>query len=643
MSQEFEHLFSRGKIGNVTLKNRIFKPAAADFPSEDGYIHEDYLRFYAEEAKGGTGLIFVGILDPVSWEKAGFSAHAKVENDSRIPGLGTLAETVHDNGAKICGQITHFGSHGYPLTRCVSKAGLKYERWLPIMYPEEIANGYPHEEYTIDEIHQMAEMYGDAALRLKTATFDMVEIHGAHRHGMGCFLSPLTNQRTDEYGGSLENRFRFLKECVENIQKKCGKNFPITVRLNGAEFAEDDGHPGQTIEDTIWMAEQLEKMGVAAINISGMLSMAPMQVIDLGTNVAWAAEVKKHVSIPVLVAGSMNTPEFCEETIRDGKADFVGTARASYADPEWPKKAYTGRTREIVPCLRCLECVNLSRLSWHGDLSCTMNPRVGKEQLLPISPAETSRKIAVVGGGPAGLESACILKERGYDVTIYEKRVLGGMVNEASVPPFKQDLRRMLTYYKDRVEDLNIPVIYQEAAAEDLKEYDAVVVATGAHKRTLKISGIDLPHVHNAIDALWTKPKLADQIAVIGGGTVGIECAILAAMNGRKVTVLEVTDTIMRGEDAAIQMVYEQMMAKYQVTVKKQVSISEITKDAVILSDGESIPAGSVLVSVGLSPDLALYDELYAEGKEVYYAGDCEKTGKIFDAIHAGFAVSRTL
>ena len=634
----YQHLFSKGKIGKLTLKNRIFKPAAADFGSFDGYVPESMMRFYAEEARGGMGLIIVGIADPDPHEGPGFSGHIKVENDQRIPGLGTLAEVIHDNGAKACLQITHFGSHGDPYDRCVSLEGLTNDHFYRLMLMPTGWSAEHYQEYSTEEIRQLIEAYGDAVVRMKTAGYDMAEVHCAHLHGAGQFLSPLTNFRTDEYGGTQEKRNRFLYDVIENIQQKVGKDYPISVRLNGAELP-----GGLTIDDTIAIAKELEQMGVAAINISSMFAMAPMQQ-PAYTNVPYAEAVRKAVSIPVLVAGSMNDQQGCEDTLASGKADFIGTARQDYADPYWPEKARLGQTEDIVPCIRCLECVNLSRQSWHGNLQCTMNPRVGKELTLPLAPISEVKNVAIVGGGPAGMEAALTAAKRGHHVTLFEKRALGGRVQEASVPVFKQDLKKLIRYYKRQLEKHpNITVIKKKAGVEDLRSFDAVIVATGAKRASLPVPGTDSSNVYEAIDWLQEQQPLGEKVVIIGGGSVGVESAIMAANSGKEVTIVEMIDHLMNGEDKAIADLYYEMLRQGNVKVLLSHKLQSIQEGIVTVRkpDGtaEDLPVDNVLLAVGLKADLSLYDALAEAGMaDIYFAGDCETPKKIFDAIHAGFA-----
>ncbi len=643
----FENLLSRGQIGNVELKNRFFKAAAQDYPTYDGYVTRDLIDFCGEQARGGVALVITGLFNVNNHESEARTAHPRNDNFSRIAGMTALANSIKNNGAKACLQLAHYGSHGEPEDpeygwRCVSYDGVENEHWFPLLFPQFAGQPYPHKEYTKEEITELVNNYGDGALRAKMAGFDMIEVHCGNMHGLNTWLTPRMNHRTDEYGGSRENRCRILFEIIENIQLKCGKRFPIIVRLNAADIAPG----GYDVNECAWIAHELELKGVSAINLAYMRSGAPMQA-PMGEVLPFAKTVKDAISIPLMVCGSMNLPEMGEKAIAEGELDYVGFARALYADPELPKKVLEQRPEDIRPCLRCNECLNMNRSAFHGNLECSMNPQLGIAQRYPIVKTENPKKVAVIGAGPAGLEAALISAQKGHKVTLFEKRKLGGLVNEASTPVFKGDLKRLLKYFEVQLKKQGVEVRYEEATPASVGGFDAAIVCTGSQKNTLKVPGVENKNVINAIDWISVQETKGNDVVIIGGGSVGVEVALTNAMAGRKVTIVEVAPEIMAGELMETRFIYIGMLQQFGVRVLTNAKLISIQEDSVTVeAEGvnENITASDVMLSVGLRKDLTFRDELdKIDGLKVYYAGDCEKPRLIFDAIHAGFAAAQQI
>ena len=639
MNPYFPTLFSPCKIGNVTIKNRICKaPQTTGLSHMDGSVSSRLVRCYEDLARGEVGMIIVEYAFVDRKYSKSASNQLGICDDEYIVGLGWLADTIKNLGSVPCIQIEHCGRQrflGPPMKSASPNPWpLMYERYGRAAIPEEL---------TIDEIHQLVEDFGRAALRAKTAGFQVVEIHGAHGYLITNFLSPFTNQRRDWYGGSRENRFRFLEQVFTRCKEYVGEDFPIIVRLSGTDY--EPG--GMTIDDTIYYAQRLEQLGCAAIDVSGgdhhqmIHQVTPMQ-LDRGHNV-WAAEaIKKVVKIPVFATGSITQPDFAEEILASGKADFISMGRPLLADPYWAKKAQEGHPEDISPCIRCNEGC-LDRGNHLGkSINCTMNPTLGFEDALAIRPADKVRKVAVVGGGPAGLKAADTAALRGHEVTLFEKRALGGWLHEASYPDFKADIRDALRYLVTQVNKHGVTVVEKEATAADLAGFDAVIVATGATPAGLPVPGADRPNVTLAVDALkegGVRPT--GQVVVVGGGLIGVETAVLFSRQpDTQVTILEMLPQIMNGCSDCDKIVYGGWIQENGVQVFTSSKVVSIGEEGVTFEQRSrrgTVPADHVFLATGMKPNQALYEELLAQGVMVYNVGDSQAPGKIYDAVHSGY------
>lgn len=637
MKQQFPNLFTPATIGNLRVKNRIVKsPQTTGLSNLDGSVTQRLVRHYTDLAKGGTGLVIVeyAYVDEI----ASKSCHCQlgITSHEHIAGLGWLADSIKNNGARAGIQIEHCGRQRFlgPPMKSASR-----QPW-PMLYEQF---GYVPEELTIEEIQKLVTDFGDAARRAKDAGFDLVEIHGAHGYLITNFLSPHSNHRADWYGGSRENRFRFLSQIVADCRKKVGPDYPLSVRLSGSDYEPE----GMTIEDTIYYAQELEKLGVDVLHISGgdhhtmIHQVTPMQLpVCYNT---WAAEaVKKAVNIPVIASGSITLPKYAEDIISSGKADFVGLARPLWADAEWTKKALEDRPEDIRPCIRCNEGC-LQRSSFLGrTLMCAVNPILGFEDELAIKPATDRKRVAVVGGGPAGMEAARVCALRGHEVTLYEKRQLGGYLLESSRAEFKADIRELTAYMVAQIGKLGVTVVEREATAADIVagNFDACLVATGARPIMPPISGNARDKMIGALDVLNGAP-VGKQVVVLGGGMIGVETAVELAIQGHQVTIVEMLDDIMN--DCAITDViaYWGMIYENNVRVLTRWRLDEVNQDGAVISDRrgrrQNIPCDNVVVAAGLRSDHTLFEELNEAGLEAVEIGDGEQVGKIMDAIHNGY------
>ena len=642
--QMFPNLFSPGKIGTLELKNRVMKaPQSSGMSNMDGTVSERLIRYYRKQAAGGSGMIIVeyAYVDDIGAKSA--HCHLGISSNEHIPGLAWLAENIREQGAVPAIQIEHCGRQKFLGTQpiCAPSA----IPW-PKMWDQYGVQAVPH-VLTIEEIQDIVAAFGDAALRAKRAGFELVEIHGAHGYLLTNFFSPTTNHRTDLYGGSLENRMRIYIQIVRDVRKKVGPDFPVTIRLSGTDY-EPDGFP---IEDTIALAKALEKEGIDAFHISGgdhhtMIHQVSPMAIPRCHNV-WAAEaIKKEVSVPVIASGSITTPDLAEEIIASGKGDFVGLGRPLWADPEWPRKAEEGRPEDIRPCIRCNEgCLERTFFNYKA-ITCAVNPVISREGELEITPAAVKRNIAVVGAGPAGLETARVLKLRGHDVTIFEKGKKGGQLTEASVPEFKADIRLLRDSMITAVEKLHIPVVEKEATAEDLAPFDAVVCATGSTPKKSPIPGAELPIAADASEFLNGTWEVGHRVVVLGVGLVGSETALHLAETGHKVTLVGRKPTIMKGVAATDFLAYSERIAQTDMEVCTSTTPLEIVADGVLVEhkgQKRKIEADTVLYAFGAKSEQDLYRTLKEQGKEAYLVGDAVHPDKIMDAIHTGYRLGLRL
>jgi NADPH-dependent 2,4-dienoyl-CoA reductase/sulfur reductase-like enzyme len=506
---------------------------------------------------------------------------------------------------------------------------------------------------SFEEILQIVKSFGQAAKRAQIADFDMVEIHACHGYLISNFLSPRTNKRTDWYGGSLENRMRFLLEVIAEVMMQVGRAYPVCVRVSGSDYEPD----GTTIEETIELCKRLKAMGVVAIHMSGgnhhqtIHEVSPMGM-SLAHNV-WAAEaVKKEIRIPVIASGSINLPELAESILAAGKGDFIGLGRPLWADPQWPLKALEGRPEDIRPCIRCNDGCLARGDHQAKTISCSVNVAVCREDEFQITKVERPKKVAVIGGGPAGMEAARVCALKGHNVTLYEKRELGGALLEASIPEFKApDLKPLIGYLTTQIKKLKIKVINEEASVPSIKNagFDAVIVAAGATPLGLEdIPGINHPKVTRATQVLHGKAKLGQRIVVIGGGIVGTEVGLFLAEQGKEVVFVEMLDTFMNNITFDEKLVYEERFKKLKVSIHTGKRLENVSDQGVTVMDRfgvrTAIPADTVVLAAGFRPNRDLIDSLRKDPKlQVFEVGDCVRPRKIFDAIHDGHLAAKLL
>jgi 2,4-dienoyl-CoA reductase-like NADH-dependent reductase (Old Yellow Enzyme family)/thioredoxin reductase len=643
-SSMFPKLFEPGRIGRLFLNNRLIKaPMVTGLATRDGCVTDRMIRYYREVSRGGAALVIVENSHVDNEASKAIPCQLSSSHDEHKSGLSWLAATIKSNGANACLQLGHAGRR-------------KHLRLPPIKAPSRVPSeesrkaGMPiPEEFTFEEIEEIIEAFGDAAVRAKQTGFDMVEIVGCHGYLVTNFLSPLANRRTDWYGGNLKNRMRFLLEVVDNIFRKVGKDFPLSIRLSGSDYEEG----GITIEETKKVAVALEGAGVSTIHVSGGSSDTRHMVCasmygPMATHVWAAEEINKVVNIPIIASGSITTPQLAETIVKQGKADFISLGRPLLADPYFPLKAQEGRPEDIRPCIRCLDgCITRGHAK--GFINCTVNAALGKEEEFGGSPASKPRKVAIIGGGPAGMEAARVAALRGHQVTLFEKRKMGGVLIEASVPEFKADIRGLINYLSVQIKKAGVKIVNTEATSQMVKDgqFDAVIVATGATLSGHDVPGIDKPRVVGVLD-VFQGAKIGKSVAVIGGGRIGCDAALFLAEQEKKVTITTRGDDIARGMNHSERLSYFERLSKQSVEIRTGVHLEEVTDSGIIVGDRagsrNAIEVDHVVLASGLTPNRELFDELSKiSNLKVYAIGDCAEPRTIFDAIHEAYRTAYNL
>lgn len=507
----YPHLFEPLQVGAMRLPNRIVMvPTDISSGNADGSVNQRVITYHEEIAKGGCGFIIVGATTPDRATGRPTVTCLAADDDSLIPGLANLAEAMHRHGAKCAVQIQHPGRQAawprkHLFSASDSVADLPGSAGHEVIYAESIAQGKSSRAMTLEEIYDLVEKFAEAAWRVQQAGFDSVELHGAHGYLIAQFMSPYVNKRNDRFGGSFINRMRFVLEIVNRIKRKCGDRFPIGIRYSGDEWIEG----GRRLEESVQVARLMEENGVAYVDISAGIFESPGTVMDPmyypeGWNTYAAAAVKEHVQIPVITSHSLRNPAYCDKILAEGKADLVGFSRQLIADPYWANKARLGQPEEIRRCISCLVGCWQESLMIKRDMRCAINPSVGDERFIHLPPARQPAHLAIVGGGPAGMEAARIARLRGHQVTLFEKTgELGGAILCCCTVPGKHKMRWYADWLRRQMHNLGVDVRFRaEPDVEQLRDFDTVLLASGSRLVRPGIPGIDLPLVISYEDVL---------------------------------------------------------------------------------------------------------------------------------------------
>ncbi len=636
---DFKNLFSPGKIGTMELRNRLIMPAmGSGMQAEDGSVTERLYHYHRVRAAGGTGLITVEIaaVHPTS-KGAGLAIY----DDKYIPGLRRLVDVIHQGGAKACLQLWHAGRQ---LNSMVTG--------MPIVAPSAIPCPLCQEEpkeLSVGEIQELVEAYGEAARRAMEAGFDSIELHGAHGYLIAQFMSPYSNKRTDEYGGSLERRARFAREIISSVRSKVGPDYPLLYRFSGEELVEG----GLTIEDNKKIAPLLVDAGVDCLHVSvgvyeTLRYVVPPMDLERGFN-AWAAhEIKKVVSVPVVAVDRINDPYVAEDILAQGQADFIAIGRSLLTEPNWPKLVQEGKYDQMRHCIACNQgCVDRLLLE-QKHATCILNPSCGREEEFAFKSVQGKKKVVVIGGGPAGMEAARIARQRGCEVVLFEKSSdLGGQWRLAGIPANKCEIRGDVQWliknlYSSGVEvKMNTPATVENVQAQ---KPDLIILATGAEPTAPQLPGIDLPHVVLAKQALEDPASLGKRVVVVGGGPTGLETAEYLAEQGKEVTVVEVLEDVGLTIGPARKFFLMERLQKFGVDLRIQTRLEKVTPQGVEICCEEKsfIEADNVVLATGVRSIADLEAKLASIAK-LEVIGDAKEPRKATEAFYEAQVVARSI
>ncbi|MDX2493890.1 MAG: FAD-dependent oxidoreductase [Desulfuromusa sp.] len=664
-----DRLFDPISIGNLELKNRILMPAMHLNMCRKFTVTDQLINFYIERAKGGVGMICVGYatIDELSGLPGNIGAH----QNEFIPGLTKLATAIKNEGAAACVQLNHAGRYNFSLFL----GGKKPVAPSPI--PSRMTRETPR-ELEDGDISTIIQRFADAAGRVKAAGFDAVEILAGTGYLISEFLSPLTNQRQDRYGGSLENRMRFGLEIVQAVKAATGDDFPLLVRINGNDFM--PGGIGRA--ELKAFAVKLVEAGADAlsINVGWHEAEVPQIVtkVPRGVFAYLARDIRNEVKVPIIASHRINDPGVARHLIISGFCDMVAMGRALIADPQLPNKAHEHRENQITHCVACAQgCFdNLFKMK---SVECLCNPRVGKEVETAPKLTDHPRKVLVVGGGAAGMSAAIAAAEQGHQVVLHEQNLnLGGQLHLAGAPPGREEFSVLAEDLQRQLSNLKVQIVLNSTVDKQLlseHKPDALILATGGIPILPNIPGDDLPHVVQAWDVLAGKVLTEQRVVIIGGGSVGIETALLLVEQGtlsgeelkfllihqtesieelyrlattgnKQVTLIEIIDKLGTNFGKSTRWSMLQDVKRSAINTRTEAKVLEITPSGVIIEQAgqrQEVPAETVVLAVGTKAYNPLQKIAAEQHIPCQVVGDAKKPAMVFDAIHDGFKAGRNI
>lgn len=679
---DYPHLFSPIRIGNFEVPNRICHvPTDISSANADGSVNRRVINYHEQIAKGGCGFIIVGASSPDKATGRPTVTCICVDEDPLIPGLGELAEAMHRHGARCAVQIQSPGRQAaWPRKGLFSASDSVVE--LPgsagheVVYAEAIAQGKAIREMTVEEIYDLIEKFAEGAWRVQQAGFDCVELHGAHGYLIAQFMSPFVNQRNDRFGGSFLNRMRFPLEIIDRIKYKCGADFPIGIRYSGEEWIEG----ARELAESVRIAQLMQQHGAAFVDISAGIFEAPGTVMDpmyypQGWNTYSADEVKKHVEIPVITSHTLRDPAYCEKILAEGRTDMVGLSRQMIADPYWGNKAHAGKPEEIRKCISCLVGCWQESLMIRRHMRCAINPAVGDERFVQLEPAEVTQSVAIVGGGPAAMEAARIATLRGHRPTIFERSgELGGAILYCCTVPAKGKMRWYADWLRRQMVKLGVEIRLRTSPnVDELRRFDAVLLATGGRVLRPDVPGIDLPLVCTFEDVLRCKVEKCEFYPA--DRQPPVECGPTVLVWGDHYAAADVAEKL-AGDGKKVYLVTERpefglwmepchkdvMLKRFAggngeglrsktfqqpVTVIPATTVAEIRDGGeVVLMDNrfeKSLLTVDNVVLASVEPDHSFYHELLEAGVTVMKIGDQKQVRNLRAAVTEGANAGLTL
>ncbi len=623
--ETFSKVFEPVRIGGMELRNRlVMLPMETNYAGPGGSV-SDRLTDYFTARSNDVGLVLIQITSIESGQGKAYKQQLCIDDDALIPGLSRLSAAIHGGGARTVIQLHHAGVLGIGGQPVAASAVSLRGRPAP-------------REISVTEIEELIGQYVRAAGRAREAGFDGVEIVASGGYLLWSFLSPTTNTRTDEYGGDLKGRSRLLMEIIEAVRAAVGADYPITCRLAAREYG---GSPGFTVADALQVLRWAKDAGLDGVTTTaiGGDSVAPSQ---RGVLLPLSRVIKQNVSLPVIAAGRMDL-ELAERALAQGKADLVGFGRRLLADPDYISKTAAGMDDDVRPCIACKECIH-SSLVKNQPLRCTVNPYCGREGMHGIERAETSKRVMVIGGGPAGMQAAITAAERGHKVSLHERdRDLGGQLDLAEIPPNKEHIAAFTRYLKHRVAGSEVDAdLGREVTVDTIRdvEPDAVILATGIVPIVPAIPGMDLMHTVMAEEVLTGATEVGCEVVVVGGELMGCETAEFLADRGAIVTVVEVNDGFVTKSNPLVAMRLLARLRHKGVTLLGGVAdeVFENNQLELTTADGERkvIPVDTVVIAAGGRSNTSLVDSVKTVVNTVFTVGDCVEPRSIMEATTDG-------